>query len=333
METLTVSEVTRSYGVSTRMLRYYEQQGLLTSARREGYAYRIYDAAAQIALAQVLLLRKLRLSVRQIRSILQTPDAVTAVEVFRTAVAELDGEIATLAAIRAILLRLVAALDKAAVVHLGRLLSEDGAVLSAIQSLTPAATNIREDHIMDDLNTLEKTPRTLTDVRVVYLPPATVAAAHVIGDEPEAQVMALLDTFARESGLLAAMPGTRHYGFNHPNPVDESGYHGYEAWLTVPQDWPVPAPLVKKHFAGGLYAAHMISFGNFHEWAWLLHWAETNPKYAFAGDMTDQEHMCGLMEEQLNYVSQLRAGDTQPEDMQLDLLMPLCERQPDGAPT
>ena len=180
--------------------------------------------------------------------------------------------------------------------------------------------------MMDNLNTLVQAPSMLNDVRIVYLPPATVAAAHFIGDEPEAHVMALLDQFAMEHALPAAKPDTRHYGFNHPNPKDDSGNHGYEAWLTIPDDWDVPAPLVKKRFEGGLYAAHVISFGNFHEWAWLLDWAEKSDRYAFAGDMADQEHMCGLMEEQLNYLTQLRAGNTEPEDMQLDLLMPVKAR-------
>lgn len=33
-------------GISTRMLRYYEQIGLIKSFRREGYAYRVYDEEA-----------------------------------------------------------------------------------------------------------------------------------------------------------------------------------------------------------------------------------------------------------------------------------------------
>ena len=39
----TITEVSRTLDVSTRMLRYYEQQGLITSRRREDYAYRVYD--------------------------------------------------------------------------------------------------------------------------------------------------------------------------------------------------------------------------------------------------------------------------------------------------
>lgn len=37
----TITEVTRSFGISTRMLRYYEQLGLIQSQRVQGYSYRV----------------------------------------------------------------------------------------------------------------------------------------------------------------------------------------------------------------------------------------------------------------------------------------------------
>ena len=46
MKKMTVSEVSRKFDVSTRMLRYYEQEGLICSLRKEGYAYRVYDEEA-----------------------------------------------------------------------------------------------------------------------------------------------------------------------------------------------------------------------------------------------------------------------------------------------
>ena len=38
--TLTVTEVSRAYGVSARMLRHYEK--LFSSGRKEDYSYRVY---------------------------------------------------------------------------------------------------------------------------------------------------------------------------------------------------------------------------------------------------------------------------------------------------
>ncbi len=44
--------------------------------------------------------------------------------------------------------------------------------------------------------------------------------------------------------------------------------------------------------------------------------------------MKDQEHMCGMLEEHLNYVNHVELENTEPEDFQLDLLLPLREKQP-----
>ena len=55
MEALTISTVSRNLNVSTRMLRYYEQIGLIKSYRMDGYAYRMYDAEAVNRLRQILI--------------------------------------------------------------------------------------------------------------------------------------------------------------------------------------------------------------------------------------------------------------------------------------
>ena len=66
MELQTASQVSRNYGISTRMLRYYEQAGLIQSLRKEDYAYRVYDESAVNRLRQIIVLRKLRVPVKQI---------------------------------------------------------------------------------------------------------------------------------------------------------------------------------------------------------------------------------------------------------------------------
>lgn len=47
-------------------------------------------------------------------------------------------------------------------------------------------------------------------------------------------------------------------------------------------------------------------------------------RYEFAGDLQDQEHMCGLMEEHLN--CHIEQPDVDLEQLQLDLLMPVKEK-------
>lgn len=323
MEAITVTAVTRQLKVSTRMLRYYEQLGLIRSIRKDGYAYRMYDETAVARLRQILILRKLRIPLKQIQRILQTPDASAAIDVFRQNIAETDTTVTALTTIRNILQTLVDRLEQSADVHVRGLITEDEEILAAIASLVPPALNDKEGNNMESLNRAEEALSTLTDVRIVYLPPATIASAHVIDDEPEAKANELLDRFVQMAGLAERKPDLRHYGFNHPNPKDETGAHGYEMWVTIPDDMEVTAPLTKKRFAGGMYAAHMIPMGNFQDWEKLIRWADAQEEYRFAGDWNDQDHMCGLLEENLNYLTHLMEGNSEPEGMQLDLLLPL----------
>ena len=94
-------------------------------------------------------------------------------------------------------------------------------------------------------------------------------------------------------------------------------------WVTIPDNMEVPAPLTKKRVAGGMYAAHMLPRGNFQDWEKLIRWADAQEEYRFAGDWNDQDHMCGLLEENPNYLTHLMEGNSEPEGMQLDLLLPL----------
>ena len=280
MEPMTISQVSKSLGISTRMLRYYEKAGLIESRRKEGYAYRIYDENTVCRLRRILLLRKLRIPVRQIKIILQNPNAATAVEIFQKNINELDEEITALSTIREILSRFANELANATGLPLQSLLEKDDILLESIESLALVSINFKEDQTLEKLNQSNIRLSQPTDIRVIYLPPAAIAAAHYVGDEPENHVNTLLDGFVRENKLHKIKPDLRRYGFNHPNPVDETGYHGYEAWVTIPED------------------------------------------------MKDQEHMCGMLEEHLNYVNHVELENTEPEDFQLDLLLPLREKQP-----
>lgn len=326
MKTITISQVSKNMGISTRMIRYYEQIGLIKSFRREGYAYRVYDYESISRIEQIMILRKLRIPVRQIQIILENKNAITAINIFRQNISELDEEITALSTIKDILFCFIKELVKVTELPFKNIISENNTLLSAIESLNIVSINFKEEQGMDKLNKADERLSKINDIRIVYLPPTTIASAHYIGDDPELHVNAMLDEFVRKNNLNKIKPDLRHYGFNHPNPIDETGYHGYEAWVTIPDNMEISAPLKKKQFAGGLYGAHMIAFGNFAEWDALLEWVNNSEKYEFAGNLQDQEHMCGLLEEHLNYFSHIESTDNEVKDIQLDLLIPIKEK-------
>ena len=181
---------------------------------------------------------------------------------------------------------------------------------------------------MSEINQAEQEQWRKLNVRILLLPPMTVAAFHYIGADPEDHVGNMASRFVQESRLYEIKPDSRMFGFNHPNPSPDRPHYGYENWITIPEDMEVPAPGVKKHFPGGLYAAHAIDFGNFHEWQWLAEWVEHNPDWAGNGSPEGPENMFGGLEEHLNWVYAAHQG--WPENGipgKIDLLHPIRRRK------
>jgi len=58
MELQTISQMSKNYGVSVRMLRYYDEIGLIKSIRKDDNGYRFYDETAIKQLHLIILLRK-----------------------------------------------------------------------------------------------------------------------------------------------------------------------------------------------------------------------------------------------------------------------------------
>lgn len=324
---LTITEVSRSHQVSTRMLRYYEQQGLIVSQRRENYAYRVYDDENVARLRLILVLRKLRVPLKSIAAILTSGDAEQAVCILREKIAEIEAEQHTLETIRETLTFFVERIGLGQSAAQRLTLLGDETLLSTVNALGLSSTTLKEKTLMNELHRTDSTRWKSLNVRYVMLPPMTVAAFHYIGPNPEDQVDSMASAFVRENRLFDLKPDARMFGFNHPNPSPDQAYYGYEVWVTIPADMDVPAPGVKKVMPGGLYAAHTIDFPNFHEWEWLYEWGENNDKYMPGGPNCTPENMFGGLEEHLNWVYSAQnspLNDNPP--IRLDLLMPIMKR-------
>ena len=323
----TITEVSRTLDVATRMLRYYERQGLIASSRRPDYAYRVYDEENVNRLRIILVLRRLRVPLKAIGQILTDCDAGQAMAILQERVQEVEGEIRSLTAIREALTmfigRIAGAQDAAQRIEL--LGDED--LLRAVGALTLTNPTLKEKIIMSDINHAEQEQWRKLNVRFILLPPMTVAAFRYVGPDPEDHAGDMASRFVRESRLYDVKPDSRMFGFNHPNPAPDRPHYGYEVWLSIPKDMEVPAPGEKKVFSGGLYAAHAIDFGNFHEWGWLAQWVENNPDWAGNGSPEGPENMFGGLEEHLNWVYAAHHG--WPEDGlagKIDLLHPIRKK-------
>lgn len=125
----TITQVTKTFDISTRTLRYYEQLGLIKSQRIEGYSYRVYDEAACSSINQILILRKLRIPLKQIGVILTRPNAVNATNILIRNIDEINIEMDSLSTIRSILIKFVDELREKSGIYLMSDIQEDATIL------------------------------------------------------------------------------------------------------------------------------------------------------------------------------------------------------------
>lgn len=163
------------------------------------------------------------------------------------------------------------------------------------------------------------------DVRIVYMPPLTVASIFIegidgYGNGAEYNTDVILKRFIKDSNLKVCYPEARYFGFNRPDGVpDDDPKHGYERWVSIPETMEVPAPMVKKHLKGGIYAAHFIPEGAWEEgWQPLHSWVSEKSTYDFCWETIDG--VCGWLEEHLNFWNWSNNSD---RVNQIDLLMPV----------
>jgi len=151
---------------------------------------------------------------------------------------------------------------------------------------------IKENCTMEDVDKAK-------NIKIIYLPPATVASAHYMeGLEPESATNIIMKKFINDTELFKINPSVRLYGFNKPIQLNGEQRHCYELWATIPDDMEVPAPLVKRKFAGGLYACYTSKPVNWDDWGILNEWVGESED--FEHDRREPHEWEGRLEEHFN---------------------------------
>ncbi|MCL2083907.1 MAG: MerR family transcriptional regulator [Oscillospiraceae bacterium] len=295
-----IGEVAKRFDISNRTLRYWEEMGILRSARTEN-GYRFYEEDNVTRIEQIVLLRKLKMPIAEIERIFMASDLGVAIDALSGHLENLKNE----AAANNTLIALVESLISR--IRASGNLKQVFACLEA-RGPEPAAPQISlsERIIMKNLH----------NVRIVKLPAMTVASYRAESAEPENDCSEVFNKFVLDNNLHKR-DGYRFFGFNNPSPSKGNPVYGYEMWVTVPDDFAVPEPLEKKRFGGGLYAsipAHMNEIGE--RWQLLYGWCKNSGEYDvdFSSQWLEE---CSMDFE--TFISD-RVADG---DKQLDLLSPV----------
>lgn len=338
---LRIGEAAKRYGISNRTLRHWEDVGILKSTRAEN-GYRYYNDDNEARIRQIVLLRKLKMPISDIEQLFIANHFDVATEILSNYLMSVKHNMAIHHALAMVIEKLLENIKQsqsieAMFLHLETqnvnitaqqmhaCTSSDDA--KAAQEHVPAPF----DHAMNEPvtsaeNTCETFPTNHTErmiavdelknVRIIDLPPMTVASYCVQSETPEIDCAKVFDAFVLENNLNKR-GGHRSFGFNNPDPSEDSAVYGYELWVTIPEDFELPIPFGKKQFDGGLYASISAQMNEIGErWASLCTWSTHNERYE--GDFARQ-----WLEEQVMDYETFMSEHVPESEKQLDLLLPI----------
>lgn len=111
-ELFKIRDISTKYDISARTLRYYEDMGLINSIRSDNYAYRMYNEEAIKRLEQVLILRKLNISIKDIQRIFNNSGSEIVLDVLGKKVDDIDGEVSLLHELKEVVLEFIRQIEK-----------------------------------------------------------------------------------------------------------------------------------------------------------------------------------------------------------------------------
>ncbi|WBW98130.1 MerR family transcriptional regulator [Oceanirhabdus sp. W0125-5] len=299
-----IGEISTEYGITSRTLRYYEEVGLIESVRIGEARYRAYDDKAIQRIQQILLLRKLQLSVKDIQTIFSTEDMRVLISIFHEKLNNIDKDINSLKTFQWIIQEFL------------RLLKEKGySRANGLNLLVEKSQEIenRHDHViesdskkrlkedyMEEINMAIDKISKLDDVRIINLKPMRVAFYNHISDEPEEHAWNEMIKWVKEQELDECFT-TRYFGFDSTMPKEGSSEYGYEVWVTVGEDVKPSGKIRIKEFKGGLYAVSNtkgcpgdkipLVYKNLHEWI-------KESEYGFGKHQCLEEHFPNIPSKQ-----------------------------------
>jgi len=253
-----IRDVSSRYDISARTLRYYEDMGLITSTRTEDYAYRLYDDTSLKKLEQILILRKLNITVKDIKRIFDTSGSEVVLEVLGKKVEDIDGEVSLLHELKEIVLSFIEYIKQSDFSKE----SDVKLLYDKVREIETNLTNVDYTGNPASINRLlevtEKLDKKIPDVMVVRIPKFRAMTTGLIGWDKVFD----MGSDAKASELEAR-------GFIAPILFDGHdflyGKDGKAAWIWRIKDEVTQAdthPFEVTEFHGGLYAVSVSVDGD-----------------------------------------------------------------------
>jgi DNA-binding transcriptional MerR regulator len=260
MENLSkIKDISDKYDITARTLRYYEDMGLIRSVRSGDYTYRLYDETAVKRIEQILILRKLNISIRDIQRIFNAAGSDVVLEVLGSKVRSIDDEIALLHELKEIVLDFIHQIEMID-------FSRDADIKLLYDRAKEIETNLtnvdyigKPSNVSRMLEAAEKLERE-PDVLIVEIPPCRMVTSGLQADDNE------------RNRFNAMWMHLRSRITDKINPCDfmyQDEVNNKSVWLFLVEDWMTEADTDGFKiitFDGGLFATALAESWEFSEY-------------------------------------------------------------------
>ena len=266
-----ITDLTNQFGISSRSLRYYEQVGLIKSVRPDFEKYRFFDDKNVERLKQIMVLRKMQISIKDIIRIYESDDMSVVVETFVDRINAINEEVNALSEMKRITNEFLHTMIKNGIKKISALplLYEE---MEKEMNEARASRSVSFNELSEASEKLVKPP----DFSIVDLPPMRVLTSFRKPGTKESDFSGFL-RYIQINGLSQAASGS-HQQFEFQTEA------GDVLMVRVPEDFINGSEYLDYTFDGGLFATVNLYLDEDLGQCFraLVHELDTNPYYQFA---------------------------------------------------
>ncbi|MBI9010935.1 MAG: MerR family transcriptional regulator [Clostridiales bacterium] len=298
-----IGELSKQLNVSTRTLRYYEEIGLIQSSRIDESKYRHYDSYAISRMNQILLLRRLSFTVKEIQEIYSSQDSERILTILTRKLIGMKSELVEMGNLAQTIEKLIKVLCLSA--------NKSDNIITTLENLYSCERELLENETVELVSSEGfENKRILGDLRIIRLHPMRVAYYIAKSEQPENDAWTVMMKWVKKNSLEDLFT-TRYLGFDNPSPSQGNSIYGYEVWTTVTDDIQGNDDIGIKVFKGGLYAvANTKLYDIVQAWQQLYKLIRNSDEYEITDNQFLEEHI-------------VVSEDSWSGNMQVDLYCPI----------
>jgi len=262
-----IHKLSEQLDLTSRTLRHWEAEGLITSQRDIDSGWRCYDSRNVFFIRVTALLRDFDISLKDIKKILNSGKCEMLENVIRQHLSELDETRLAFSSLEKRLRSLLQDLGS-----LGPELTEQNLeqILTGISSVNAGDAEKEKSNMLQEkiIN---------PSVRFVTMPPMRAAYYIAISSSPEEEALKTIIDWIK----VKRLEGTARLfgGDMPPYPSGEGRPYGYGVLASIPDNVEVAEPLKEMTVQGGLYAVMESSDDIGGSWNKLMDYLQTHEEY------------------------------------------------------